>query len=172
MLATKMDSPSPKRLFSEKIYWLHQLRGELPETTLITDFTRPQNGAVRNQSVTFELEAPVSQAVLRLGQGSAVSVYVFLLSVVSLLLTRYTRRHDWVLGVPAYFPEGADEEANAGANAALPLRGQIATDASFKQVLLQTKATLIDTYVHQTYPLESLYSQLGLQDGHRHPLFD
>lgn len=168
MLVTKMDSPSPERLFSEKIYWLHQLKGELPETTLITDFTRPQNGAVKNQSVTFELEAPISRAVLRLGQGSAVSVYVFLLSVVSLLLTRYTRRHDWVLGVPAYSPKGADE----GANAALPLRGQIATDASFKQVLLQTKATLIDAYVHQTYPLESLYPQLGLQDGPRHPLFD
>ncbi|MEM6427543.1 MAG: AMP-binding protein, partial [Cyanobacteria bacterium P01_D01_bin.128] len=184
MLATTTDAPSASRLFSEKIYWLNQLQGELPETALITDFVGAQNegshpggntggnaGGNKNQSVEFELDGAVSRAVINLARGSDLSVYVLLLSVVSTLLTRYTRRLDFIVGVPAY-ATGAGEPGNV----ALPLRGQIVGGSSFKDVLLQTKANLIDVYLHQTYPLEALYEALYAQIGGSQPkrplLFD
>ncbi|MEM8546235.1 MAG: condensation domain-containing protein, partial [Cyanobacteria bacterium P01_H01_bin.119] len=176
MLATTTDAPSASRLFSEKIYWLNQLQGELPETALITDFVGAQNegshpggntGGNKNQSVEFELDGAVSRAVINLARGSDLSVYVLLLSVVSTLLTRYTRRLDFIVGVPAY-ATGAGEPGNV----ALPLRGQIVGGSSFKDVLLQTKANLIDVYLHQTYPLEALYAQIGGSQPKRPLLFD
>ncbi|NEQ95744.1 MAG: amino acid adenylation domain-containing protein [Cyanothece sp. SIO2G6] len=169
MLATKMGAPSADCLFSEKIYWLNQLKGELPETTLIPDFVRPQNGGGKTQAIVFELDTAIAHSILNLGQGSDISVYVFLLSVVNSLLTRYTRCSDFVVGVPAYSVEGVKQ----GENVALPLRGQVRADVSFKDFLLQTKAILIDAYVHQNYPLEHLHSLLGRPyDPNRQPLFD
>ncbi|MEB3210769.1 MAG: amino acid adenylation domain-containing protein [Leptolyngbyaceae bacterium] len=169
MLEANMGAPSANRLFLEKIYWLNQLKGELPETTLIPDFVRPRHGGVKNQVVVFELEEAISRVVIDLGQGSEVSVYVFLLSVVNSLLTQYTRCYDFIVGVPAYSVEGA----NQGGNVALPLRGQINPDVSFKDFLLQTKADLIHTYLHQNYPLEYLHPLLDKpHDPNRQPLFD
>ena len=169
MLPTRIGALSTDRLFSEKIYWLNQLKGELPETTLIPDFVRPQSGGVKNQAVAFELEAAISRTVIDLAQGSEVSAYVFLLSVVSSLLTRYTRCYDVIVGVPAY----SVEEEGESSNAALPLRSQFNADVSFKDLLLQTKANVIDAYIHQNYPLEQLHSLLGRpSDPNRQPLFD
>ena len=58
--AKTRDILTSEDLFSQKIYWLNKLSGELPETNFITDYVRPVRYSGKNQFVTFDLPDELS----------------------------------------------------------------------------------------------------------------
>ncbi|MEM1256716.1 MAG: AMP-binding protein, partial [Cyanobacteria bacterium P01_H01_bin.21] len=157
-------------LFSEKVYWLNQLSGELPESTLITDYKRPRTYSKKNKTVQFQLDEAVSQRILKLSNGSPNSVYLFLVATAQILLEKYTNNSDLIVGIPA-FDNGADIKTLA--NSILPLRTCINNNLTFKDVLLQVKERVIDAYVHQSYPINTIAQLLELPQHHnRCSIFD
>ncbi|ABW31355.1 non-ribosomal peptide synthetase [Acaryochloris marina] len=174
---TPPDSISEQRLH-HKIYWLNQLSGERPETAILTDYRRPEHYSPNNESVTFELDDRLSQAILQISQASDFSSYLLLLSAFSCVLRVYNRSDDLMLGIPAYsFPENHSENgerlSNPIARSVLPLRLQINNQLSFKEVLQLVKEATIQAYVHQHYPLDDLLGTLDLPRlDHRCPLYD
>jgi hypothetical protein len=65
MVETKTrDSLTAEDLFSQKIYWLNKLSGELPETNFITDYVRPIRYSGKNKFVTFEFPDELSEPSL------------------------------------------------------------------------------------------------------------
>ncbi|MEO0434533.1 MAG: condensation domain-containing protein [Cyanobacteria bacterium J06656_5] len=170
MLAEKTREDISESLFSEKVYWLNQLSGELPETNFITGYIRPKEYSGKNKSVKFELDKTVSQAVLKLSNDSHGSVYVFLLSVVNILLAKYTNNSDLIVGIPIL---GTDNHAKTSVNTVLPLRSQLSQDLTFKDVLLQVKEDTVSAYVNQNYPVDKVSQLLELSSyQNRCPLFD
>ncbi|MEL6332932.1 MAG: amino acid adenylation domain-containing protein, partial [Cyanobacteria bacterium J06626_26] len=143
---------------------------ELPETNFITDYIRPSQYCSRNRSVQLALDKAVSQAVLTVCNGSHASVYVFLLSVVNILLAKYTSHSDLIVGIPVLESDAYSETA---ANVILPLRTRINQDLTFKDVLLQVKERTIGAYVNQNYPVEWITQLLELPSyQNRCSLFD
>ena len=170
MLAEKTREDISESLFSEKVYWLNQISGELPETNFITDYIRPKEYSGKNKSVKFALDKTVSQAVLKLSNDSHSSVYVFLLSVVNILLAKYTNNSDLIVGIPIL---GTDNHAKTSVNTVLPLRSQLSQDLTFKDVLLQVKEDTVSAYVNQNYPVDKVSQLLELSSyQNRCPLFD
>ncbi|MEO1349847.1 MAG: amino acid adenylation domain-containing protein [Cyanobacteria bacterium J06635_15] len=169
MLAERIRKNIAYDLFSEKIYWLNQLSGELPETALIADYIRPDLHSKKNKSVQFELGSHCSQSIIEFSNGAYGAVYVFLLTAVNVLLEKYTGNRDLMVGIPIY--QGNQVE-NIG-NQVLPLRTHLTKALTFQDLLIQTKDNTISAYVHQNYPVDRLSPLLGLaQHQNRCSIFD
>ena len=161
--------PLSEDLFTQKIYWLHKLSGELPETNLIADYLRPVAYSGKNQFISFELSEKLSEAIFKLTNRSYLSIYLVLLSALKILLNRYTGNDDVIVGSPVY-KIGGDEKLN---NNFVTLRSQVADSLTFKDFLLQVKDTAIGAYSHQNYPFDELVGLLKLpQSENRCSIFD
>ena len=162
------NSPLCEDLFTQKIYWLHKLSGELPETTLIADYLRPVPYGKKNQSISFELSENLSEAIFKLTNRSYLSIYLVLLSALKILLNRYTGNDDVIVGSPVY-KIGENEKLNTF----VTLRSQVADSLTFKDFLLQVKDTVIGAYSNQNYPFDELVDLLKLpQSESRCSIFD
>ena len=156
-------------LFSQKIYWLNQLSGELPETNFITDYVRPVRYSGKNQCVSFDLPDELSKVIFKLTRNSHFSMYLFLLSALGILLQKYTGSKDIIVGSPIY----SKENSQSLINQVVPLRFSVTNQLSFKDFLVQVKDTTISAYSHGNYPFDELVRLLKLpQSQNRCPIFD
>ncbi|MEM9486394.1 MAG: amino acid adenylation domain-containing protein, partial [Cyanobacteria bacterium P01_F01_bin.116] len=170
MLVEETRGDISESLFFEKVYWLNQLSRELPETNFIADYIRPSQYSGKYKSVQFELDKAVSQAILALSNDSHTSVYIFLLSVVNVLLAKYTNHSDLIVGIPVLEGHNHDDKS---VNTVLPLRAQISQELTFKDVLLQVKERTVGAYVNQGYSVDGLTQLLDLPSyQNRCSLFD
>ncbi|MBW4666579.1 MAG: amino acid adenylation domain-containing protein [Cyanomargarita calcarea GSE-NOS-MK-12-04C] len=169
-MTTTLD---PQELFSQKIYWLNQLSGELPETNIIQDYVRPTQYTGKNGSYYFELPNYLSEEIIKLGKGSDFLLYLVLLSAFKVLLRGYTRNNDLIIGIPVYKKINDVNLDYLDDSKLIPLRTQLEKEMTFKNVLLQVKDSLIQAYSHQDYCFDELINLLNLpQAENRNSLFD
>jgi amino acid adenylation domain-containing protein len=155
--------------FSQKIYWLNKLSRELPETNILPDYIRPNLDNEKNQNFTFELSDAVSEKIIKFTNKSELSIYLFLLAVLSILLHKYIGNPDVIVGSPTYYSGSSKELINNF----VPLRFHITNQLTFKELLLQVKNTTIGAYSHENYPLDELVRLLQiLPSQNRCSIFD
>ncbi|WDD36955.1 amino acid adenylation domain-containing protein (plasmid) [Nostoc sp. UHCC 0926] len=171
MIANQIKNQiTTEELFSQKTYWLNQLSGELPETNFLTDNVRSATYRGKNKSITFELSSGLSEVITKFTKNSYLSIYLILLSTLSILLQKSNRNNSIIVGSPIYQPEGSNDCLN---NKVIPLRFDINNQFTFKDFLLQVQDTTIDGYVHQNYPFDELIQLLKLPNNqNRCPIFD
>jgi amino acid adenylation domain-containing protein len=164
-----VDISKKNSLFSQKIYWLNNLYGELPETNFIPDYIRPVSYSGKNQFINFEFPDNLAEAIIKFTKGSYFSIYLVLLLALSILLQKYTGNSDVIVGSPTY-----KQENSAGVdNKIVPLRLNVSEQLTFKDLLLQVKNTTVSAYSHQSYPFDELVQLLKLpQTKNRCPIFD
>jgi amino acid adenylation domain-containing protein len=163
----------PQELFSQKIYWLNNLSGELPETNLIQDYVRPPQYNGKNKSHSFELPSYLSQAIIKLTKESYFLVYLMLLSAFKVLLQKYTRNNDLIVGIPIYKKIDDVHIDYLNDDKVIPLRTQLSNEITFKNFLIQVKDTVIQAYKRQEYCFDELIKLLNLpQSQNRCPIFD
>lgn len=144
-------------LLTHKVYWLNQLAGELPETNIITDYLRPEVFQGKDKAIAFEFSDNLSQAVIRLGNSSYLSIYLLLLTGFEILLQKYTGNNDLIVGIPSYQSVTGNEGV---INQVLPLRLDVNSQLTVKELLLQVKEKVISAYTHQNYSLDKLFCEL------------
>ncbi|MEH1973938.1 MAG: amino acid adenylation domain-containing protein [Nostoc sp.] len=155
--------------FSEKVYWINKLSGELPETNLMLDYVRPLFSSGKKKSLSFDLSNDLSQTIIKLAKGSYFSIYLILVSALNILLQKYTRNNDVVVGIPVYETIGI----NCVNTKVIPLRTQVTPRLSFKDFLFQVKDATIAAYSHQNYNFDELIDLLELPTSlNRCPIFD
>ncbi|MEH2088568.1 non-ribosomal peptide synthetase [Nostoc sp.] len=156
-------------LLSQKIYWINKLSGELPETNLMLDYVRPSFPTDRNKSLSFDLSNDLSKAIIKLAKGSYFSTYLILVSALNILLQKYTRNNDVIIGIPIY------EESGTGCvnSKVIPLRTQVTRQLSFKDFTFEVKDAIIGAFNNQNYNFNELIKLLELPASpNRCPLFD
>ncbi|WP_157162546.1 non-ribosomal peptide synthetase [Cylindrospermum stagnale] len=155
-------------LLAHKIYWLNKLSKEIPETNFIIDYVRPVFFSSKNRYVNFELSNDLSEKIIKLANGSYLSIYLILLSNLNILLQRYTGCNDIIVGTP-----NRKQENEELINQIIPLRFNLSKETDFKNLLLEVKKTTIGAYCHSKYPLDKILKLLDIQNNwSRHPLFD
>ncbi|MEH2216139.1 MAG: amino acid adenylation domain-containing protein [Nostoc sp.] len=156
-------------LLSQKIYWINKLSGELPETNLMLDYVRPSFTTDRNKSLSFDLSNDLFKAIIKLAKGSYFSTYLILVSALNILLQKYTRNNDVIIGIPIY------EESGTGCvnSKVIPLRTQVTRQLSFKDFTFEVKDAIIGAFNNQNYNFNELIKLLELPTSpNRCPLFD
>lgn len=150
-------------------YWLNTFSGDW--VTRGFPFDREPRDEESLQPVSIEIPFPsgLSERVLALSKGTDVRTNMVLAAAGVALLARYTGSEDVCAGMPIYRQEGQKEFINP----VLALRIQIRDDMNFKQLILDTRQTILAAVEHQNYPLEVLAHRLEWQSNNgRSPFFD
>lgn len=155
-------------------YWLEQLGGEIPILALPTDHKRPAMKSYNGEGVTFLLDQSKVDALNTLCQKEGATLFMGLLSMVKMLLFRYTGQNDLIVGSPiaGRYQKELEDQLGYYANT-LALRSQVNAEDNFIALLNKVKETTLNAYQHQAYPFDLLVEELNLtRDLSRTPLFD
>jgi amino acid adenylation domain-containing protein len=157
-----------KEIISPKIYWLNQLSGELPETNLLLDYLRPLDSVSQDNGFSFKLSADLSQKIIKLVRGSYFSTYWILLSAFKILLQKYTRSNDLIIGIPVH--EDIDRDATSPI---IPLRTQVISQLTIKDFLFQVKDAIVNAYNHKNCNFDEIINLLEIPTSpNRSTIFD
>ena len=167
-----------KRLEGETIsadleYWRQTLAGAPPVLDLPTDRPRPVVQSTRGGSQPFQLSPQVAAGLKALSQREGVTPFMVLLAAFQVLLHRYSREEDIVVGVPVANRGRPEIDRLIGFFVnTLALRTDLSGDPSFREVLARVRQVCLGAYAHQEVPFERLVEELHPQrDLSRSPVF-
>lgn len=161
----------------EKNYWLDKLAGELIKTTFPYDFYSPEIkelGKVEiEKTAAVEMKFPTGlcSKLLKISKKSDYTLHMILVAGVVVLLNKYTRADDIMVGMPIYRQSKEGEFLNT----VMVLRNKLQTSMNFKELLLQVRQTIMEANENQNYPIEVLLTQLKQSfssNENEFPLFD
>lgn len=154
-------------------YWKKQLGGELPVLELPSDRPRPAVQTFRGERQWLVLPESLTKSLQTLSQREGVTLFITLLSVFKVLLSRYTGDEDVIVGSPiANRPQVETEGLLGYFLNNLALRSDLSGDPTFREVLGRVKKTALAAYANQDVPFEKLIDALKpVRDLSRTPLF-
>ncbi len=157
-----------------KKFWLDQLKGTLPVLNFPADRPRPGVKTFRGDSVFFSLDKSTSDIMKRGAQKQGGSLFMSLLSVLNILIYKYTGQRDIIVGTPVSTREHEQFENQIGFFInLLPLRTSLEETDSFNALFEKIKNRFLQIMDHKIYPFEYITRSLNLkQDPSRSPLFD
>jgi amino acid adenylation domain-containing protein len=152
-------------------YWIPQLTG-LEPLGVPADRPRPATPSYKGDSVAFEIEFRQCAQFEALCRSEGATLQMGLLALLGLLLHRYSRQHDFAIGVPIWGRNHPDLEPLIGLFInTLPIRTRFEPQQSFRQLLQDVKATSLAAYDHQELPFEQMLEALNVErDTSRNPL--
>ncbi|MCP5046912.1 MAG: amino acid adenylation domain-containing protein, partial [bacterium] len=169
--AQSADSPEWKL---RETWWTTQMEGEIPVLNLPFDFARPSPRSFEGSGISFETGA-IETAILRqLALESEVTLYMVLLALYNIFLSRLSGQEDIIVGTPVAGRSHHDLQPVIGMFVnTLALRNTPAAHHTFNEFLQQIRERTLNAFQYQDYPFETLVEQLDVtRDLTRNPLFD
>lgn len=161
-------------LMVQKMYWFEQFQEEIPALQLPLDHPRPPVQTYRGDCMALNLDPELTRKLEVLAERQGVTLYMLLLAVYSVFLSRYSGQNDLVIGTPiAGRKHPATQNIFGMFVNTLAIRMQPQWQQSFVEYLQNVKGQMLHAYEHQEYPFEWLVDQLNLpRDLSRNPVFD
>ncbi|MCU0287504.1 MAG: condensation domain-containing protein, partial [Acidobacteria bacterium] len=154
-------------------YWLNRFKGNLPLLNLPIDFPRTDRnniGTYINFNIDSQTASEIKQLVLETGS----TLYIFLLSVYMILLSKYSGQEDIIVGSPVAGRNHVDLINIIGLFAnMLAMRSYPREESTFSKFLTEMKNIVIEAFDNQEYQFENLIWKLNIPiNPTRNPLFD
>ncbi|SHL03865.1 non-ribosomal peptide synthetase [Flavobacterium chilense] len=158
----------------EQEYWLNKFEKEVPQLDLMVSKERPKiktyNGNIFSGDITGNNFAKLAETV----QNTETTFYMNLLSLIYILLYKYSYQKDLVIGSPI---DGRDHHSLKNQIGCfvntVPFRVLLQSKENYNSLLARVKNTVLEGLEHQSFPVESVIEALELQrDLSRSPLFD
>jgi len=141
-------------------YWREKLAGISPVSPLLTDRPRPEMQSFQGGKEKFQLDQELTEKLTKLSQNLSTTLFTTLLSAFFVLLSRYSRASDLVVGSPSANRNRVEIEPLIGLfGEVLVLRCQCADDLTFNELLIQVKQTTQEAYKHQDLPFIKLLEE-------------
>ncbi|MEM7534194.1 MAG: condensation domain-containing protein, partial [Chloroflexota bacterium] len=152
------------RLETQLAYWRAQLTGAPALLELPTDRPRPSVQSYRGARYAFELSADLNAKLNQLAKTHDATLFMVMLAAFNILLARYSRQDDIVVGSSIANRNRAEIEGLIGFFVnTLVLRTQLDDNPTFTELLVQVRQTTLDAYQHQDLPFEQLVDVLNLE---------
>ncbi|MBQ2445459.1 MAG: amino acid adenylation domain-containing protein, partial [Oscillospiraceae bacterium] len=161
-------------LSEQKAFWLAQYAEEAPTLELPTDFPRPPQRSFRGALTQRHTEPALGQKLRKLAQAEGVTEYPLYLAAAMILVSKYGRQEDVVLGTVAG-GRGHDRLRDMPGMfvSTLALRSQVEGKKTFRSFLRELGEYSAQALSHQEYSYGQLVEELALpSDPTRNPLFD
>lgn len=156
---------------SELKYWIDTLAGVEPVLQLPVDFTRPKHQTYNGNEYYFELDISLSGKIINYCKENNISNFMFLLSCYAVLISKYSGKKDFIIGVPiANRNKEIYNDVIGMMINNLPIRITIKDDNTYKDILASVKKSLIEAYDNQNLPFEILADSLNLTRDTSHSL--
>ncbi|NOQ27793.1 MAG: amino acid adenylation domain-containing protein, partial [Bacteroidales bacterium] len=162
------------RLKEQEAYWIHQFDEKIPVLNLPTDYNRPVLQSSRGANVSFILSKEETKQIKQLTQDNDLTLYMGLLSIYSIFLSRISGQKDIIVGTPIAGRNHADLEDIVGIFInTLAIRNNIDGDKSLGEYLQEIKQTTLGAFENQDYQFEDLVEKVSVErDTSRNPIFD
>ncbi|MFI8829159.1 amino acid adenylation domain-containing protein [Streptomyces sp. NPDC053431] len=152
-------------------YWQGQLAGVPEQLMLPTDLPRPEQPSGQGALARTQLPGHLIRRIDELARTTGTTRYMVLLITFQILLARHAGSDDIVVGTPASGRTHPDLDRAVGYFInMLPLRTRINTSISFRDLLTQVRATVLEAYEHQQLPFPHLVRACGLDPQSLTPL--
>ncbi|MCU0289761.1 MAG: condensation domain-containing protein, partial [Acidobacteria bacterium] len=155
-------------------YWANEFVGEIPVLELPTDYPRPPVQSFAGSSIHFEIDSATTEMLNRLALITNATMYMILLAVYTVFLTKITNQEDIVVGSPIAGRRHADLEKMIGMFVnSLAMRNFPFGEKTFTGFLYEVKEKTLRAFENQDYPFEDLVEQIVTnRDTSRNPVFD
>ncbi|BAZ54100.1 amino acid adenylation domain-containing protein [Nostoc sp. NIES-4103] len=142
-------------------YWKQQLGGNLPILELPTDRPRPPIQSNKGTTQQFQISKSLTEKLKDLSQQEGVTLFMTLLAAFKVLLYRYTKQEDIIVGTPIANRNRSEIEGLIGFFVnTLVLRTNLGNNPSFRELLQQVREVTLGAYAHQDLPFERLVEEL------------
>jgi tyrocidine synthetase-3 len=163
-----------KLLESQQAYWQQVFAGDIPLLDLPGDYDRPTVQQFAGDRVFFEMGIEETRSLNRLAQLEGATLYMVILAVFNVLLSRLGGQEDIVIGTAAAGRRHADLDNIIGMFVnTLALRNYPSGQKTFAPFLKELKENTLEAFENQVYPFEDLVDILEVErDTGRNPIFD
>ncbi len=143
-------------------FWRTHLQDAPELLELPADHSRPARPTHRGDRRTRVLSAPVVDALNAMRGTEKTTMFMVLFAAFQVLLHRYTRQMDIVVGTPlANRTRQAFESMIGFFVNTLPIRARIDGAASFRQLLQTVQHTALDAFAHQEAPFDQIVEAIN-----------
>src|SRR5690606_37719995 len=145
-------------------YWLRKFQHDIPVLDLPVDSVRPTARTYRSRRSLFLIDAQTVASFRQMTKKTGGSTAINLMALVEILLYRLTGSPDIVFGLPVAGQLEAVENHGLIGHCVntLPIRSEVAGNATFEQYLKKRKVEIINDYDHQQYTFGSLVQRLNI----------
>jgi amino acid adenylation domain-containing protein len=148
------------RLDAELSFWREQLSG-VQTLDLPTDRTRRARPSGAGAEEHVELSAELTTALEDLSRAENATLFMTLLTAFNVLLARYARQTDIVVGVPVANRPRPELEALIGFFVnMLVVRTDVSGDPTFRELLKRVRERSLAAFAHQDVPFDLLVQEL------------
>lgn len=165
-----LESESGERMFD---FWKDHLAGAPAALDLPTDRPRPAVQTFNGATYGFQFDAELTEAVDALSKKSNVTLFTSLLSAYNLLMHRYCRQDDIVVGVPLAGRTQSELRNSVGYFInPVPIRSILEEDLTVSDYLTANSGSVNGALENQQYPLARMVDRLNVvRDPGRSSLF-
>lgn len=106
----QMDNEIEGGMKQQRLYWLSQFEGEIPQLNLPLDYSRPAIQDFDGGAVTFYIESRETDQLKRMASNQGVTLYMTLLALINILFSKLGNQEDIIIGSPVSGRNHADLE--------------------------------------------------------------
>jgi amino acid adenylation domain-containing protein len=153
-------------------YWKERLAGAPSGLDLPLDHTRPPEQTFPGASQCFSIRTSILEQLRNLANSQGTTLFAPLLAAFNVLLSRYSRQDDLVVGTTVSGRGDSAENLVGPVENMVALRTDLSDGPTFRQLLARVRDVTEEAFSHQDVRFEALLEQLPLdRDLSRHPLF-
>jgi hypothetical protein len=155
-------------------YWLNYLAGELPVLKMPTDYPRPSFQNYEGGSIDFQWDPAFTRQLKQLARETGATLFMVLLAIYAILLSKYSRQDDIIVGIPIAGRNHTDLENVIGLFIeTLALRNRPEKEKTFAGFLEEVRQDTLNAFENQAYPFREVLKKVGDESNFsRNPLFD
>jgi len=159
---------------SQRAFWKHVFTNNYTNLEIPTDFARPPLQSFNGTTIDFYIEGRHYNAIKKLLKKYRVTDYMFLLSTIMVLLQKFSRQEDIVVGTPISGRVNAGTEKMLGMFVnTLAMRGYPRKNRSFLDFMLETASFCREAYQNQEVPFTEIVQDYCVErDTSRNPIFN
>ena len=154
-------------------YWKRKLEGALPLLEMPSDRARQTAQTLRGATYQCTLSEDLVAEIKRLGRREDVTLFMTLAAAFKVLLYRYTRQTDVIVGTPTAGRVHGDIEGLIGFFVnTLVLRTDLAGNPTCRELLTRLRHTAVEAYANEGVPFEKIVEEVRPERQlNRNPLF-
>ncbi|MFL2075913.1 amino acid adenylation domain-containing protein [Marinilactibacillus psychrotolerans] len=157
-----------KFIKSEK-YWLESLSGELP----VLDLPKTSSISEEEQIYRFEVRSSDCQNIKLVSERENITNYMIFLTLFKLVLYKYSKQNDIIVGSPLSGRNHIDTEGIFGLFVnSIAIRSKLDENVTVKELLNSVREKVLEAFEHGEYPFDKLVDKLGIERNKSHnPIF-
>ncbi|MDN4524087.1 non-ribosomal peptide synthetase [Fictibacillus fluitans] len=167
-----LNSPDGE-MIRQKEFWSKAL-GELPDLNFPVDRQRSTVPSYEGSTVPLVIESELLSKLKKVCEQLDVTLYMFLLGVKNVLLAKYTRNKEIIVGTSfsGRFHPSLNQVIGSFINT-LPIRNDVNGEESFTSFVKHIKQNVLNVQENQAYPFDKIVEDLGVErNSSRNPIFD